>query len=76
MTDNKLPHYSKLGTPASPSGALHVVHDQEGIIPANADLYRSILELKGVTITPEIYQELISIAGNGEAEYSFDTTSL
>jgi len=69
MTDKELPHYSKLGTLTSPRGALYVVHDQEGIILANADLYRSFLELKGVTITPEIYQKLISISRERQDEY-------
>ncbi len=68
MTDNGLPPYSKLGARASSSGALYVVNDQEGIILAYADLYRSILESKGVTVTPEMYQELISISQERQDE--------
>lgn len=56
----KLPHYSKLGSPTSPAGALFVIHDPEGVVQANADIYKSYLEANGIKVTPEIEQYVLT----------------
>jgi len=68
-------HFSRLGSPTSPNGALYVIHDQEGIVLANADLIKAAMQLKGITITPEVEQQIFLYCREKQAEIDRVTNS-
>lgn len=68
-----LPHYSKLGSPMSPRGALFIIHDQEGVIQANVDIYKSYLEAMGIKITPEVERYIFTYCCKQQEEFDRQT---
>jgi hypothetical protein len=71
----KEPHFSRLGSPVSPNGAVYLINDIEGVILANADVLKEAMQLKGITITPTIEQQIIQYCREKNAEFDRITDS-
>lgn len=56
----ELPHFLKLGSPMSPSGAIYIMNGQEGVLQAMVDMCKLYLEAKGINITPKIEQQILT----------------
>jgi len=65
----KEPHYYKLGSLTSPSGALFIINDNEGVILSKAEIYKATLQANGITVTPEIEQQILLLLRKRQAEF-------
>ena len=65
----EVPHYFRLGSPASPNGALYCIKDTEGSIQVYTEIIKSALQANGILVTPDIEQEIISYFRQQEEEY-------
>ena len=76
MNDSELPYYSRLGQPTSKNGAFCIARGKEGVILMMTDIYKTKLQAKGIVITPEIEQIIVSHILKQQTEFDRHADSL
>jgi hypothetical protein len=54
-------HITRFGDPVAPRGALYAMHDEEGVVQFYVDIARAALRAKGISITPEIEEQILEL---------------
>ena len=67
--------FAKIGSPETHGGMFYIVHNMDGIIKAQIDLCKTVLELQCIEVTPDIEREIENHYVTEGKKYDLETKS-